>query len=355
MKITIRHSIWVLAGWLLLLYSCTKTGEVFDVDSLPAARIYIPAATNRIVVPSASAIYRIDSAAGKIYIPIGIGRSGIQSKESYTVNVSVANDTINQLISEGILNDVSLFTPDMYSLPSTFTVEANTDGGQLELAIDAAKVAPMMDKTLALAIRISDPSKYQLNSSLSTVVITFNYANIFGDPSFIDDYNGRAFTETYATILGEVGYETNANPAIMYDDNAHVNRRAMEQVEFTYSLSKIQKSIMGAKKLTGFKVNVLAFWLTIPELVTITYSTDGGKTFVPASNMHVDDLFIPEKGQNTWHDNYLQGALPAGVTDFKITILKQNVAGFPEWIPLLRRTELFYEGGTPYEYQNPLE
>lgn len=351
----IKHSLWGLVGLLGLLYSCTQTGEVFDQESLPSAKIYIPAAVNRVVIPSASAVYRIDSVAGKIYIPIGVGRSGLQSKEAFTVKVAVDNDTINQLIADGILNDVTVFTPDMYSLPGSYTVEANKDGGELELAIDVAKVSPMMDKTLALAVRISDPSKYSINNSLSTVVITFNYANIFGDPSFIDDYNGRAFTETYATILGEVGYETNANPSIRYDDDGHVNRRAMEQVEFTYSLSKIQKSIMGAKKLTGFKVNVLAFWLTIPELVTITYSTDGGKTFVPAANMHSDDLFIPEKGQDTWHDHYLQGALPAGVTDFKITILKQDVAGFPEWIPLLRRTELFYEGGTPYEYQNPLE
>ncbi len=140
----------------------------------------------------------------------------------------------------------------------------------------------------------------------------------------------------------------NDNGDAYYGDGSYVQKSSASipsSVSFT-------RDIWGNKNITGFIVNIL-----IPndrpdfdKFLTIEYSVDE-ETYQEVPDLKIEKSYDAVQGNNYWIDLWYQASLPEGVKEIKVTMVaRDDVAN---WIPCYRRTEIFYEGGTPYEYTKP--
>jgi hypothetical protein len=353
MKNRYKFSAIIVAFCSILALSCVKTGGIDDLGGLPAPRIFL-ANADRIMVLSASdpnKIYSTNFVDNKLFYNIGVGRSGIERKEAYSVDITVNNDTINKLITSGVLQDVELLPANMYTIDTKISIGEGEDVGKGKLVVDLSTMMQSPTKTFAIAFSLANPSRYEVNKKLSTVILTFKYDRLVPNPTFVDDLSSGDFTSKYVTIGGGLNF-TPYNPAIMYDDS-FILRRApgTDQAYLQYNISGIKNLIPGADALTGYKINMYNAGHPADQYMTLSYSKDNGLSFQDIKDYTADDVFIAEKGEGSWHNVYLQGALADGVTNIRFTFLVFHPQAF--WLPSLGRVELFYKGGVPYKYEKP--
>lgn len=140
----------------------------------------------------------------------------------------------------------------------------------------------------------------------------------------------------------------NDESAVYYDDGSYVQKSSAS----TPTSLIFNRDIWGNKNLTGFIVNALVpnDRMDFDKFITIEYSTDE-LNYHEIPDMKIEKSYDAVQGSNYWIDVWYQAALPEGVKEIKVTMVaNEEVAN---WIPCYRRTEIFYEGGTPYEYQKP--
>jgi len=334
--------------------ACTKTAEIVNPEMLPAPQVYITGANEILKVPGTNTVgsYSFDKEAMKIYIDLGVGRSGTSKREAFSVSLSVNSDTVSRLIQT--LGDAFLpFPDDMVRIPEKLDIQTGEDGASFSVDLDLMRADEYIGKTLVLAIDLGNPTNYSLNTDGSTKIIYFSYLDLLGLPTFVDDFNSRDFTLAYANITGTASFETVGDPQNYYNDADRLLRSSDNAVHVVYEVAKMENLLPFASGLSGFKINALAPDLSIFSMMKITYSTDNAQTFSDVNDIIVDAVNIPELGLNSWVDFYLQAPLPAGTTHLDIELLDQTGTGLPPWNPLLRRAEIFYDGGTPYSYQQP--
>ncbi len=155
------------------------------------SNIYIPQAltsggTNlNYLVPagldSATYNFQIDKKNNKLNVLLGVTRSGKQSLDSYSVKVSTNSDTITQLIGSGGLKvdpdntkAVVLLPAEAYTLPQTVSVPAGQYGESFYLSVDINQLKTYAGKKVALAVILTNPSMYTLNTAKNKVVIIIN-------------------------------------------------------------------------------------------------------------------------------------------------------------------------------------
>lgn len=130
--------------------------------------------------------YIIDTVNGKVDIILGASVSGEASSGGFTVNINTAADTINQLIAAGTLDSTTILMPaSVYTLPSSLTVAPGQTGNTFFLSVDIAqlKQSQYAGKVLALAVALANPTKYQLNASISTTIVLVNVNSLVIGPS----------------------------------------------------------------------------------------------------------------------------------------------------------------------------
>lgn len=155
---------------VLSLASCNK------IDTPKGtAKIYMPAAlSNSYLVPGSIKNYVADKAAKKLHIPLYLFRSGSQAQEQFTVDIATDDATANKLISDGTVDK----TKAMVAPAGVYSMPASANGGQdsssFEVVFDANKLNEYLGKILVLSIRLTNPSKYQLNDNLSILNIVLD-------------------------------------------------------------------------------------------------------------------------------------------------------------------------------------
>ena len=169
-----------LATASLVFYSCEEPASEQDWG---IAKVYMPQASlqsgssHNYVVPSGDnefdKNYNLDN--NSLNVVLGVYRSGLQPLEGFSVEVGTRADTVNQLINDGVLTGAILLPADAYELPATISVPGGEREATFYLSIDRAKLladhpeAAGMD--LVLAVNIANPSRYELNQSLSTTIV----------------------------------------------------------------------------------------------------------------------------------------------------------------------------------------
>jgi len=124
---------------------------------------------------SATRNYVDDPKGGMLDVLLGVSRSGKVSNEAFAVDIKVNKDTINQLITAGMLDPSTILMPDdVYSLPSSVSVAAGHSSEYFFLALDKGKLKTYAGKKLAIAVGLANPSKYRLNPTLSTTIVIVN-------------------------------------------------------------------------------------------------------------------------------------------------------------------------------------
>lgn len=182
MKATIKILfIAFLAVVSIAFYSCDEPDSEKEWG---IAKVYMPQASllsgsnNNYIVPSGTnefnKNYYLDT-DNSVNVVLGVYRSGLQPLEGYSVDVSTRPDTVAQLINDGVLTNAVLLADDAYELPSSISVGDGQREATFYLSIDRNKL--MADhpeaagKSLALAVNIANPSRYELNQSLSTTIV----------------------------------------------------------------------------------------------------------------------------------------------------------------------------------------
>ena len=162
--------------------SCRKDDASNDYGF---SKIYMPQASlksggvnNNYPVPSGTDSstynYAVDTKEKKINIILGAAISGPGSG-AYHVDVKVDNDTIQQLFNTKVLDTAlyKLMPAGMYSVPTGLDVAAGARSGTFYLSVDIAqlKLDKYIGKYLVLAVKIANPTQYELNSTISTTIV----------------------------------------------------------------------------------------------------------------------------------------------------------------------------------------
>jgi len=170
----------LIAGPMLL--SCKKDDSAKEYGF---SKIYMPQAIfksggvdNSYPVPSGTDSstynYTIDTKTNKVNIILGSSLSG-PGKDGYSVDIKVDNDTIQKIFDKKILDTAiyKLMPASMYTVPGKLEVAQGGKTGTFNLGvdIDQLKSNTYTGKYLVLAVKIANPSKYELNTAISTTII----------------------------------------------------------------------------------------------------------------------------------------------------------------------------------------
>lgn len=171
------------------LISCEKdANEIeygFPVIYMPQASIFSGGLNNDYPVPGPNSIspnYVVDSVNHNVEITLGVYRAGLQVLEAFSVEVFVNADTLTSIFADSLYANSALLPADLYTFPSTVSVEAGSREAVFKLTLDQAKLnsdyAALKGKKLVVAIGIKNPTKYELNPSLSTTIVLID-SNLF--------------------------------------------------------------------------------------------------------------------------------------------------------------------------------
>lgn len=174
------------AGCLLLgsgigLLSCAKDEVLTDYG---ISKIYMPQATNQsgginnnYMIPkgtdSSTYNYAVNTATQKVTVTLGVGLSGI-SRNGFAVDVKAYPDTVQQLLASKTLDSTTRLMPaSMYSLPSRIDVQPGNMAQTFPLTLDINQLrkSDYAGKKLAIAVGISNPSQYVINSAVAKTVV----------------------------------------------------------------------------------------------------------------------------------------------------------------------------------------
>lgn len=185
-KITHKITVLFVVVSSLFLMSCNDNDYAGELE---AGKVYMPQATisagiidNKYHVPlsedSQVQSYEIDYENNTLNVILGVAHSGVESLESFSVNVSVdAAYTEKAFIN---VNNGVVLPDDTYTLPASVTVNRGERDAKFNLSVNLDKLkesyGDYSNNNLVLAVRLSAPSKYELSESRSTTLVVIDGA-----------------------------------------------------------------------------------------------------------------------------------------------------------------------------------
>lgn len=165
--------------------SCEKAASEKDYGF---AKIFMPQAIFKsggtsIIYPvpsgtdSSTYNYEIDAKEKKLNVILGATLSG-KNSEGFSVDIKVDNDTIQQLLASNVLDPAlyKILPASMYSLPASLEVAKGALSETFNLSVDIPqlKLDQYIGKFLVLAVKLANPSRYELNGALSTTIVVID-------------------------------------------------------------------------------------------------------------------------------------------------------------------------------------
>ena len=198
MKLIVKISKYLFAFAVLsafVLTGCIKADTDLDYG-FPL--IYMPQATvtqinNYYTIPRGPieeySTYNCYYENGKLNIVLGVSRAGkIANTKGFSVTLSVAQaETASAVAAMNEAGGVeAMVLPNVYTLPSSITVEAGKNSGAVYMSVDMNALAQIDDivvdnqwKRLVLAVEISNPTEYELSDTNTSVVIIIDLNSSF--------------------------------------------------------------------------------------------------------------------------------------------------------------------------------
>lgn len=147
-----RQYIFLLV--LLFSWSCKKNDRFKD-DKLSPVSIAIKSENGIVNVPGKDSYTK---STDDINIPVRLQLSAAAPK-TFTVNISVDNDTVNDMIAQQQLENAVLLDPAYYELPRNTEIRFGLDTFSIPLKVNMQAIEKYHGQDLALAIRLSSPAK----------------------------------------------------------------------------------------------------------------------------------------------------------------------------------------------------
>ncbi|PYF74776.1 DUF1735 domain-containing protein [Pedobacter nutrimenti] len=184
----ITSKILLLFIVMVAMGACRKDDSKLDYG---LSKIYMPQSFNTgksvYSVPGfasnsspTSANYQLDTIAKKINVLLGAALSGTNTG-AFSVDIAVNTDTVQKLLASGAYGtDYMLMPASVYRLPSKLEVPAS-GSASFSLSLDIQQLIQNRDvfsgKHLLLAVKIANPSKYELDVAKSTTIIDYVFSD----------------------------------------------------------------------------------------------------------------------------------------------------------------------------------
>lgn len=173
---------FITAAAVILSVSCSDKGKTTEelgeqLIYMPQASMYNGGITNEYPVPleGISVPNYTISDEGQLQIVLGVYRSGEAKLEAY--DVSVSYDAAATAAAVTSIGASAVAIPEgVFSFPDKVSVKDGERSATFYLTVDMAAIRTdhpdYYDKQIVCAVSISNPSKYKLNESLSTTVVS---------------------------------------------------------------------------------------------------------------------------------------------------------------------------------------
>jgi hypothetical protein len=116
--------------------------------------------------------YRVDKAAGKMQIFLGIYRSGLEEFLAYEVSVSTGTTT---------LDGTTLLPETAYTIPSTVSCPDGKRDATFYLSVNIEYLQDNPTTDFSLPVTISNPTRYSLHESLITTSVRINTSELISE------------------------------------------------------------------------------------------------------------------------------------------------------------------------------
>jgi hypothetical protein len=165
--------------------SCEKAASEktygFSKIFMPQAIFKSGGTSNNYPVPSGSDSstynYQVDTKEKKLNIILGASVSGT-GNDGFTVDIKADNDTVQQLLTSNVLDPAlyKLMPASMYSMPANIEVPKGELSATFNLSVDIGqlKLDQYIGKFLVLAVKLANPSRYELNGAIGTTLVVID-------------------------------------------------------------------------------------------------------------------------------------------------------------------------------------
>ncbi len=178
----------LLIGLIGFIFTSCEYKEIADTEYL-AQKIYLPAASYTVYeVKDSTKVfasptsgkqkrYYFSSDQTKMNIPLSVYRSGVTKDGNISVNLVVNNDTIQEMIAQGLLSNVEVLPAAQATIPSSISIPSGNDIGSFEIQINRDFLLNNPDKNYVTAITISSNDREVTpNLKTATIMIDSNLA-----------------------------------------------------------------------------------------------------------------------------------------------------------------------------------
>lgn len=189
--------------------------------SIPQASAFEGDVPNQYPIPltGSPGAYQLDSEKGILKIFLNVQRDGIIPLQGFSVSVVSDTDHSNDVVSN--LSRTAILPADTYTLPTEVTAENGELETDFSLDVDVAKLVQdypdLSTSKLIVTVALKDPSKYELDSENSRVVIVINAPTFYPRDPNSNLIKGGDFGEEsgqYWTFNAEQGHNYDGKVAI---------------------------------------------------------------------------------------------------------------------------------------------
>jgi hypothetical protein len=175
----IKSSILKSTILLLLVLAACKQETIQSIKVTESVKVYFPDAekSNGLLDGMKQTELLVDSVSKTVNFPIPVYRGGFSDLQTFTVDASVDNSTIDALIQAGSLPaNTIVLDPNSFTINQKDTIKKDNNilKGLVIPMIKIASLNSYSGKTIALGLKISNPSKYTVNENLNKVIIYVN-------------------------------------------------------------------------------------------------------------------------------------------------------------------------------------
>lgn len=189
---------------VLAITSCKKD-KIDEYAADQISKVYMPWAVGTkgyfSVLDSGKIV--VDTSKNTVNVPVPVRRGGFVNTDQSIVDVSFDDQKVNALIQDGTLPANTVLLPsDCYTLESKDTVIMKDFAmkGTVTPKIKLDKLPAYAGKKVAIAVKISNSSKYDINADQNTVVLFIDVDRLVAsylmipiaivNPGFENNYNG---------------------------------------------------------------------------------------------------------------------------------------------------------------------
>ncbi len=229
--------------------AAAAAGNIYTIESIPSHSSNTP-------TPGSVFQFTVDRQANTFNIPLSIYRAGIDNDGEVVTRVAFNSDTVNSLITSGLLPDVTLIPADKCSMPAEVRMEDGLSHATFNVSIDLDYLAAQAPTSqLAFGLNITESSR-EVNHALDALIVVIDTKIMKPSAQFTfqvdaDAWNRIHFTNRSENIVasqwqfGDDSSSDETNPTHTYEAGG------------TYEVTLTTTGILGDQETSRMEVQII--------------------------------------------------------------------------------------------------